>query len=148
DLKQELEILDATVHFKSAYTAQGRVVVANNTYDEKEFLGERAAGRLAEWDGNTWTIVERNPFVEVQGSEGSESYGGNTIYAVGWDKASLILRVLVDGVWQRYRLPKSSQTWDHAWNTEWTRIRHAQTERLLMDAHGTFFELPPFAYGD
>ena len=52
NLVNELEINDATPHFKGAYTAQGRVVVANNTYDEKEFLGQRDAGRLAEWDGD------------------------------------------------------------------------------------------------
>lgn len=147
DLREALRIVNAREHFKSAYTGQGRVVVANNTYDEKEFLGARHAGRLAEWDGTTWTIVEENPFVEVSGSEGNESYGGNTVYAVGWTNASVVLRALVNGTWQRYLLPKSSQSWDHAWNTEWMRIRHAVTERLLMDAHGTFFELPPFAYG-
>ena len=147
DLREMLEIRDATPHFKSAYTGQGRVVVANNTYDEKEFLEQRQAGRLAEWDGKTWTIVERNPFVEVSGSAGNATYGGDVVYATGWTKSSVVLRVLVNGQWRRYLLPKSSQAWDHAWNTEWTRIRHAQTERLLMDAHGTFFELPPFAYG-
>ncbi|MCC6694693.1 MAG: hypothetical protein IT365_03580, partial [Candidatus Hydrogenedentes bacterium] len=48
DLREVLEISDATPHFKSAHTGQGRVVVANNTYDEKEFLEQRQAGRLAE----------------------------------------------------------------------------------------------------
>jgi len=146
DLVKELEI-DATPHFKSGYTAEGRVVVANNSYDEQEFLGKRDAGRLAEWDGKRWTIIERNPFVEVHGSAGSSSYGGNTIYATGWTKSSVVLRALVKGKWQRYLLPKASQTWEHAWNTEWMRIRHAVTERLLMDAHGMFYELPPFSYG-
>ena len=147
NLVQELEIVNAKEHFKSAYTAQGRVVVANNTYDEQEFLRSRDAGRLAEWDGDKWTIVERNPFVEVHGGNSDRSYGGNTIYAVGWDRSSVILRALVKGQWQRYLLPKASQTWDHAWNTEWMRIRHAVTERLLMDAHGMFYELPAFTYG-
>lgn len=147
DLREELRIVDAREHFKSAYTGQGRVVVANNTYDEKEYLGERQAGRLAEWDGTAWTLIEENPFVEVSGSEGNPSYGGNTLYAIGWTNSAVVLRALVKGEWQRYLLPKSGQTWDHAWNTEWMRIRHAVTERLLMDAHGTFFELPPFAYG-
>lgn len=146
NLVKELEIT-GTPHFKSAFTAQGRVVVANNTYDEREFLGQRDAGRLAEWDGKTWTIVERNPFVEVHASGGDGSYGGNTLYAVGWTKSSVVLRALVKGKWQRYLLPEASHTWDHAWNTEWTRIRHAVTERLLMDAHGMFYELPAFAYG-
>jgi hypothetical protein len=147
DLVEELEIEDARPHFKSAYTAQGRVVVANNTYDEKAFAGLEDGGRLAEWDGRKWTIVERNPFVEVHGCAGDSSYGGNTVYATGWTKSSVVLRALVKGQWQRYLLPKASQTWEHAWNTEWMRIRHAVTERLLMDAHGMFYELPPFSYG-
>lgn len=146
NLVKELEIT-GTPHFKSAFTAQGRVVVANNTFDEREFLGQRDAGRLAQWDGKTWTIVERNPFVEVHASGGDGSYGGNTLYAVGWTKSSVVLRALIKGQWQRYLLPEASHTWDHAWNTEWTRIRHAVTERLLMDAHGMFYELPAFAYG-
>jgi hypothetical protein len=149
DLRRELGILQtgAKEHFKGAATAAGRVVVANNTYDEKEFLGERAAGRLAEWDGDRWTVIEENPFVGVGLSPEGESYGGPVIFATGWCKSSAILRVFVDGRWQRYLLPKASQSWDHAWNTEWLRIRHAQTERLLMDLHGMFYELPPFGYG-
>ncbi|MFA6245250.1 MAG: hypothetical protein WC655_30185, partial [Candidatus Hydrogenedentales bacterium] len=147
NLRDELDITGAQQHFKSAYTGQGRVVVANNTYDEKEFLGEREAGRLAEWDGKTWTILEKNPFVEVSGSAGNPTYGGDVVLAMGWTKSSVVLRALANGEWRRYLLPKSSQSWDHTWNTEWMRIRHAHTERLLMDAHGTFFELPPFAYG-
>ncbi len=146
DLVKELEIVNAKEHFKSAFTAQGRVVVANNTYDEQEFLGKRDAGRLAEWDGQKWTIIERNPFVEVHAAGADRSYGGNTLYAVGWDPSSVILRALVNGRWQRYRLPMAGHTWNHAWNTEWMRIRHAVTERLLMDAHGMFYELPAFAY--
>jgi hypothetical protein len=136
-------------HFKGGHTAQGRVVVANNTYEEPEFLGERAGGCLAEWDGETWTIVERNPFVEVSGKQ-NPSAGkryGNTLYATGWTKSSVVLRVLHDGVWSRYLLPKSSHSFDHTWNTEWMRIREAQTERYLMDVHGMFYELPPLMYG-
>jgi hypothetical protein len=147
NLVKELEIVQATPHFKSGYTAAGRVVVANNTYDEQEFLGKRDAGRLAEWDGKTWTIIERNPFVEVHGSASGASYGGHTIYATGWTKSSVVLRALVKGEWKRYLLPMASHTWDHAWNTEWMRIRHAVTERLLMDVHGMFYELPAFSYG-
>jgi hypothetical protein len=150
DLVKELGLpAGAQPHFKAAHTAQGRLVVANNTYEEPEFLGRRAAGRLAEWDGKAWTVVERNPFVEVSGKQNpvpGERYG-NTLYAVGWDRASVILRVLHGGKWQRYRLPRGSQSWDHTWNTEWMRIREAQTERYLMDAFGLFYDLPPFVYG-
>ncbi len=146
DLVKELEITDAEPHFKGAYSAEGRVVVANNSYDEKEFLGERNAGRLAEWDGKKWTIIERNPFVGVGGSDGGSSYGGSTIYATGWTKSSVVLRVYNRGRWLRYLLPKAGHSWDHAWNTEWMRIRHAQTERLLMDVHGMFYDLPALTY--
>jgi len=147
NLVKELQIPPgAQPHFKGGFSADGRVVVANNTYEEPEFLGRRQGGCLGEWDGNKWTVVERNPFVEVYGG-GDGTYGGVTIYATGWDRSSVILRVLNRGRWSRYLLPKASHCWDHAWNTEWMRIRHAQTERYLMDIHGMFYDLPPFAYG-
>lgn len=150
DLVAELKLpKDAQPHFKGAHSSQGRLVVANNTYEEPEFLGKRAGGRLAEWDGKAWTVLEENPFVEVSGKQNPGPGGryGNTLYAVGWDRASVILRVLHDGQWQRYRLPKGGQSWDHTWNTEWMRIREVQTERYLMDAFGLFYDLPPLAYG-
>jgi hypothetical protein len=151
NLNDELDIpAGSQPHYKGMHTAQGRVVIANNTYEEPEFLGTRAAGRLAEWDGkNAWNILERNPFVEVSGKQNPRtgSRYGNTLYAVGWDRASVILRVLHDGEWKRYRLPKGSQSFDHTWNTEWMRIREAQTERYLLDAHGIFYELPALTYG-
>lgn len=150
DLVRELGLpKGAQPHFKGAHTAQGRLVVANNTYDEAEALGRRRAGRLAEWDGKQWTVLEENPFVEVSGKQnpGAGAAYGNTLYAIGWDRASAILRVLHDGKWTRLRLPKGSQVWDHTWNTEWMRIREAQTERYLMDAFGLFYELSPLTYG-
>jgi len=148
DLVQELKITGQP-HFKGGHTAQGRLVVANNTYEEPEFLGERASGCLAEWDGKNWNILERNPFVEVAGKQnpGPGSRYGNTLFAIGWNKASVILRVLHNGAWSRYLLPKASHCFDHTWNTEWMRIREAQTERYLMDVHGMFYELPPMVYG-
>ncbi len=150
NLVEELAIpRGAQPHFKGAHTAQGRVVVANNTYEEPEFLGKRQAGCLAEWDGKTWRVVERNPFVEVAGKQNPRagSRYGNTIFATGWSRSSVILRVLHGGVWSRYLLPKASHSFDHTWNTEWMRIREAQTERYLMDAHGMFYDLPPLVYG-
>ncbi|MCK4628374.1 MAG: hypothetical protein KAT56_05185, partial [Sedimentisphaerales bacterium] len=135
-------------HFKGAHTAQGRVVVANNTYTEMDFLGKRQAGRLAEWDGKKWTVLERNPFVGVSGKQNPHAGGkyGNTLYATGWTKSSVVLRVLHGGKWSRYLLPKASHSFDHSWNTEWMRIREAQTERYLMDIHGMFYDLPALTY--
>jgi len=137
DLVKELRIpKGATAHFKGGHTAQGRVVVANNTYEEPEHLGQRSAGRLAEWDGEEWRILEENPFVEVSGKQNptAGSKYGNTLYATGWTRSSVVLRVLHGSEWSRYLLPKSSHSFDHAWNTEWMRIREAQTERYLMNS--------------
>lgn len=60
DLVKEWSI-NKQPHFKGGYTNQGRVVVANNTYAEP---GDKN-GKLAEWDGHDWTILENKPFMEV-----------------------------------------------------------------------------------
>lgn len=151
NLTEMLEIpKGAQPHFKGCFSAQGKLVVANNTYDEPEFLGTRSAGCLAQWDGEgEWEVLERNPFIEVAGKQnpGAGAAYGNTLYAVGWDRRSVILRVLHGGEWTRYRLPQGSHSWDHTWNTEWMRIREVQTERYLMDAFGIFYDLPALTYG-
>ncbi len=142
DLVKELKL--PFVHFKAGYCGFGRVVVADNSYDNEEFAGKRQAGVLAEWDGNRWTILERSPFVEVTGR------GRHVpIFATGWDRASALLNVYTDenGSWTRYRLPKASHTYDHMWATEWPRIRETEHERFLMDHHGLFYELPQWTCG-
>ena len=151
DLVKELEFPPGKApHFKSGFTAQGKVVVAANRYWEEDFLGKEHGGRLAEWDGEKWIILEKNPFVEVSGKQNpraGQNYG-NTIFATGWTKSSVVLRVLHQGKWYRYLLPKASQSFDHAWYSEWMRIREAQTERYLMDVHGMFYDLPALVYDD
>jgi hypothetical protein len=152
DLNKELKIpKDAQPHYKGCFSSQGRLVVANNTYEEQEHLGSRHAGRLAEWNGkDSWTIIEENPFIEVSGKQNPAigSRYGNTLFAMGYDQASVIFRVLHNGQWKKYRLPFGSQSWCHTWNTEWMRIREVQTERYLMDAMGIFYDLPALVYGD
>jgi hypothetical protein len=136
---------EGRVHFKAAYSAYGRVVVASNSYFEEDFHGRQALGVLAEWDGKNWTVLERKPFVEVMG----RGKFMNTIFATGWDRASALLKVFTrnDQKWTTYRLPKASHTFDHAWQTEWPRIRETEHERFLMDCHGMFYELSGWAYG-
>jgi hypothetical protein len=131
-------------HFKGAYTNNGRVVVTNNTYDEADFLGTAADGRLAEWNGSTWRVIERTAYNEAAGHK----MGSNAIFATGWDRASAILSVFVNDRWLRYRLPKGSRNFDKDWQTEWPRIREVEHERFLMDCHGLFYELSPYTYVD
>lgn len=138
DVRKDLDI-KGPCHFKGGYTGAGRVIVANNSYDEADVLGKGHDGRLAEWDGKTWTVIERTAFYEVAGA-------GGVVFATGWDPASVILKVRANGRWDTYRLPKASHAFDHAWFTEWPRIREVETERFLMDAHGLFYELSSLVY--
>ena len=133
------------VHYKDCYTAYGRFLVCSNEYGEAEWAGERARGRLAEFNGESWRILERKPFTAI----GGRGEFAGTIFASGWDQASAILEVYSDAdqQWTRYRLPKASHTFDHKWQTEWPRIREVEHERLLLDHHGMYYELSPWAYG-
>ena len=133
-------------HFKSGFTRHGRVVVCNNSYTVADYNKEWSAGRLAEWDGKTWTILEEKPFTEVW----SSSSFGAPILATGWDNASAILKVYLPKKkeWITYRIPKSSKTFDETSNTEWLRIREVETERALMDCHGLFYEIGFHLYDD
>jgi len=142
-------------HFKAAHTMNGTLWIAENCFEEADGLGLLHGGRLAIWDGNmdhNWTILEETAFFEVTGRHNM----GRTVFAVGWDDASVILKVLDNGqlndqsydtLIQTYRLPKATNAYNHLWTTEWPRIRECETERYLMDAHGMFYELTPFTWG-
>lgn len=147
DLTQELDTPgESHCHFKDCYTNKHKLVIVNNDYSEPDFLGERKSGTLAEFDGETWTVLEHKPFTAVNGL----GFFGNTTFATGWDRASAIMKVYTeaDQTWRTYRLPKASHCWDHKWQTEWPRIRAVEHERLLMDHHGMWYELSPWAYGN
>ena len=152
EVKQLFQLMDelkepagSKPHFKSGFTAHGRVVVCNNSYNTKDFNGEWNAGRLAEWDGKgEWKILENTAFTEVWAA-GSF---GQPMIATGWDHISAIMRVFVNGEWKRYRIPKGSRTWDETSCTEWMRIREVETERALMDCHGLFYEIGMHTYGN
>lgn len=137
---------ETRVHFKDCYSCFGRLIVCSNEYHEPDWQRMRSEGRLAEWDGKgQWKILERKPFTCISGRH---EFGG-TIFATGWDQASAILKVFTasDQRWTTYRLPKASHCFDHKWQTEWPRIREVEHERFLMDHHGMFYELSPWAYG-
>jgi len=151
EVKQLFQLMDvlnepkgSKPHFKSGFTGHGRVVVCNNSYNAKDFNDEWNAGRLAEWNGEKWTILEETAFTEVWGA-GSF---GKPMIATGWDKISVIMRVFINGEWKRYRLPKASRTFDETSNTEWMRVREIETERALMDCHGMFYEIGYHTYGN
>lgn len=145
-------------HGKGAYVGQGRLVVANNgehpghsvAYSKLLVGGEaetwEEAGVLAEWDGTEWRIIERKQFTDVTGPGGvyGNASDSDPIWSMGWDKRSVILKLLDGGEWYTYRLPKGSHTFDprHGWFTEWPRIREIGKGRMLMIMHGTMFDFP------
>lgn len=142
-----LEILDVRgyPHFKDAYTRHGRVVVVNNSYFKKDFPTGVSEGRLAEWDGSEWRVLAQTQFNTLGSPNGID----DGIFAVGQDRASALLHVYLPDVgWRVYRLPRSTHTQDHAFTTEWPRIREVESERLLMDASGMFYELPSLTYSN
>lgn len=150
DLVKELGIESvANAHFKDAFTNHGRVVVANNSYYPKDFINpDGCGGRLAEWNGKEWTILERTQFNTATGRADNNGLGPAT-FAVGQDRASAIMKIYLPATgWQTYRLPKATHTQDHAWTTEWPRIREVESERWLMNASGMFYEMAAMTYAD
>lgn len=139
-------------HGKGLYSGQGVMVYTNNGEAGEEALRkfDIPAGVLAEWDGDDWTVVRRDQFVEVTGPggiKGNQNPATDPIWATGWDHKSLILGVRDTGEWHFYRLPKASHTYDgaHGWNTEWPRIRDVGTPQnpdYLMTMHGMFWKFP------
>ncbi len=132
--------LKARPHFKGGFTGQGRVVVSNNGFYE---YGDTEAG-LFEFDGKSWNRLSNKPHMDCAGRENM----GNVVFCTGWDESSVLFSALVKGKWQRYRLPKASHAFEHAWQTEWMRIREVETEHFLMDIQGMFYELQPVAFED
>ena len=82
------------------------------------------------------------------GIRGNPNPATDPIWATGFDAKSVVLRVLEDGKWNTWRLPKSSYTHDgsHGWHTEWPRIRQLDPATpdspYLMHMHGLFFDFP------
>jgi hypothetical protein len=145
-------------HGKGAYTGQGRFVIANNGehaalpcgYSEVVVGGAGQSpedlGALCEWDGKGWRIVERRQYTDVTGPGGI--YGSpddaSPMWTIGWDRRSVLLKLLDGGRWHTFRLPKGTHTYDHRGGcySEWPRIREVAPDRLLMDMHGIFWDFP------
>ena len=147
DLNEELGTDgEMKVHYKDCYTSL-RPARRLLQRVRRARVGRRS-GRGAGWrstTAQTWKVLREDPFTAIGGRH---EFGG-TIFATGWDRASAILEVFTeaDQQWTRYRLPKASHCFDHKWQTEWPRIREVEHERLLLDHHGMFYELSPWAYG-
>lgn len=144
-------------HGKGGYTAQGKLVLTNNgeygrynTNDwqvpVEEQIGPEKYGVLAEYDGQKFNIVERKQFTDVTTRNGVQAIpdDNSPLWTMGWDKHSIRLKVMENGEWNTYLLPKAAFNNDplHGWFTEWPRIREIGKDELMMDMHGMFFDFP------
>ncbi len=145
-------------HGKGAYTGQGRYIVANNgesgvgghSLQDLQVggppQGPEDNGVLAEWDGTQWRIIERRQFTEVTGPGGIHGSpdGTTPVWAIGWDRRSVLLKLLDGGAWSTFRMPKASHTYDGygGWYTEWPRIREIAPGKLMMDMHAMLWDFP------
>ena len=145
-------------HGKGAYTAQGKLFLANNGEHQgfespKDWKvpvegqnGPEMFGTLAEFDGQRFQIIERRQFTDVTTQNGIQAIPNeqSPLWAIGWDKRSLRLKVLDKGKWSTFLLPKATYNNDpsHGWFTEWPRIREIGNGKMMMDMHGMFFDFP------
>lgn len=131
-------------HGKGGYTGQGRLIIANNGERRPKAGGQN--GVLAEWDGKEWRTIERKQFCDVTGPGGINGAPDRTspVWATGWDRRSVILKLLDAGKWHTFRMPKASHTFDpvHGWYTEWPRIREVGAGKMLMVMHGMIYDFP------
>lgn len=149
-------------HGKGGYSGQGRLVLAYNgeeptgsvdRYKPFDYWIDPApqspedAGALAEWDGGAWRLVARRQSLDVTGPGGILGPPDDKapLWAVGWDRRSLLLHLCDGGRWQTFRLPMAdySYTGRHGWHTEWPRIREVTGGKFLMNLHGGWFDFPP-----
>lgn len=143
-------------HGKGGYTSQGKLVLANNgeagenpkdwQVPVEEQKGPEKYGVLAEYDGRKFTVIERRQFTDVTTRNGIQAVPDeqSPLWSMGWDKRSIRLKVMENGKWSTFLLPKAAYNNDpsHGWFTEWPRIREIGKGELMMDMHGMFFDFP------
>lgn len=148
-------------HSKGGYSGQGRLVLANNGEEPTRSVDQykpfdyfidpthkssEDAGALAEWDGRQWRLIQRRQFTDVTGPGGIHGppSADAPLWAIGWDRRSLMLEVCQGGTWHLYRLPIADFSYvaTHGWHTEWPRIREVGEGKFLMNLHGGWFDFP------
>ena len=159
-------------HGKGAYTSQGKLILANNgelvvkgmgtnndhkhteqyewddnwKIDKEGIFGPENRGILAEFDGDNFKVVERRQYTDLTTKNGiyAAPNDQSPLWAMGWDKRSIRLKVLDNGKWNTYLLPKAAYNNDpsHGWFTEWPRIRSVGNGKMMMDMHGMFYDFP------
>lgn len=145
-------------HGKGGYTAQEHLFLSNNG-ENSQFepiqdwqvpaenqKGPEKYGILAEYDGTNFQVIERKQYTDITTRNGINAIPNeqSPVWAMGWDKRSVRLKVREDDQWQTFLLPKATYNNDpsHGWFTEWPRIREIGKGKIMMDMHGMFYDFP------
>jgi hypothetical protein len=144
-----------TAHVKAMWTAYSSGSLTGSQYANTRLLiasnvqykpGDAAnSGVLATWDGTTFVSRGTESHIEIGGNY--EPGSGMVCAAVGMDHKSPFLvypSQSLGGSYFRYRFPAGTHTQDYYITQEWMRIRPVQTERLMLNAYGTWFQLSPW----
>lgn len=147
--------LGSKVHFKAAWTIFKAADIAGGPYaNTRLFLASNSqyapsdaaqSGVLLRWDGTTFTSCGRESFIEVAGNYDPGS--GCIAHAVGMDHKSpffLTPSPSLGGTYRKFRFPFGSDMQRYFITQEWMRMRPVQTERLFLNAYGTFFNVSPW----
>jgi hypothetical protein len=98
-----------------------------------------------------WSLCSMDGSLELKDSGDTkrleilrEKYGVKTL-TIALDAASVLIS---EGAEHRYRLPKTDAAYDKPFTGGWPRaMREVVTERTLLNAHGTFYEIPRTSAG-
>lgn len=119
------------------------------------FNGSSGNGRLCVYDTTqggadaAWTNIDagNNSWINVGGSYDMKGH----IFASGHDFKSGLLWMLDGGTYsatpRKFRLPLGSEQQLETYQQEWMRLRAVETERYLLDQHGTFYQLSTILTG-
>lgn len=93
-----------------------------------------------------FTEIKRKQYTDITTRSGINAIPNeqSPVWAMGWDKRSIRLKVRENGQWQTFLLPKAAYNNDpsHGWFTEWPRIREIGNGKFMMDMHGMFYDFP------
>jgi hypothetical protein len=144
-----------TAHFKAMWTTYSSVDLTGSPYANTRLLvasnvqakpGDNAnSGVLATWDGTTFTARDRSSFIEVAGNYDPGS--GAMTFAFGMDHKSpfmMLPSTSLGGTYRKFRFPAGTNTQDYYITQEWMRLRPVQTERFMLNAYGTWFQVSPW----
>ena len=149
NLKSELKLSEAfQFEFRTACSAQSRLVVGAVGDVESGRYGRKATGLLAQWDGESWSTVQECPVVDLVTplTTVGDDTGQIPLYGVGWDDASIRLFVLIGGNWQKYRLPWGESCPPNV-VSQTLRLRPFQAGHMLLSVPGLVYEVTTTGQG-